>query len=237
MGPYTHLLVANRLAADLSPTDLPAYYWGAVAPDTRYLVPGMHRSQTHITPERLLNYAQRYPRLQDFILGYWVHLATDWIDLPGFLQRSFPFCFCKNKLPTHTASTLVEFYTLQRPFKTPPPISGEHNPVLFDVGIPAETAHIFAHNLAAYLAHPSYRAVLAIFMVPGIQTNPRVAQYQAAAQRFERAWFLKRLVFWGLQTSHIHSKIILGVKTIMAQEPASRFLAPRSVVEFVNPPK
>jgi hypothetical protein len=113
----------------------------------------------------------------------------------------------------------VEFYNLERPFPQPPPISGEHNSFLADLGISSQVARIFADNLRTYLAHPSYQAVLDIFMVPGIETNPRVAQYQAAAEEFDRSWFIKRMVFWGLRIGKINTEITKGVKALLDGQP------------------
>jgi hypothetical protein len=221
MGPYTHILIAKMVAPNLQPIDQEAYLWGAVAPDTRYLVPGMDRSQTHISSELLKAYADRYPQLRDFLLGYGVHLATDSIDLPGLLQRKFPFNLRKGKLPAHAASTLLEFYNLRKPFSVPPTLSAESNPILSEQGIPTRISDLFADNLVAYLSNPSYQAVLAVFMVPGIETNPRVAKYQAAAQRFERSWLLQRLVYWGLTAARINSEIATGVRTLLSSAPFS----------------
>ncbi len=222
MGPYSHLIIAECLAAELHPEDLPSYYWGAAAPDTRYLVPGMHRNRTHIPLEDLLDYAQTYPHLQDFILGYRVHLCSDLLDLPGYLQRKLPFILTRRRLPTHIASTLVEFYNLTRPFPHPPPVSGKHNPLLADLGISAPVAQLFSVNLRAYLANPSYQAVLDIFTPAGIETNPRVAQYQDAACEFDRSRLFKRLVFWGLRVGHINSEILRGVRSIWGGQADTR---------------
>ena len=73
MGPYSHIVVAGQLATYIQPENPSEYYWGAVAPDIRYLIAGMPRSQTHISAERILSYRVQYPALRDFVKGYLVH--------------------------------------------------------------------------------------------------------------------------------------------------------------------
>ncbi len=49
MGPYSHIVIANELETFIKPDNLQEFYWGAVAPDVRYVVRGMPKKQTHLS--------------------------------------------------------------------------------------------------------------------------------------------------------------------------------------------
>ena len=66
MNPYSHIVIASRLESLVQPQDPPEYYWGAVAPDMRYLA-AMRRAQTHLSPQELVAFFDRYPRLESFV--------------------------------------------------------------------------------------------------------------------------------------------------------------------------
>ena len=91
MGPYSHIVIAQRLAETIRPENPQAYYWGAVAPDIRYLVDGMPRRTTHIPVEKITAYMLSYPEQKPFLQGYLVHCLSDTLNIAGIIHRKFPF--------------------------------------------------------------------------------------------------------------------------------------------------
>jgi hypothetical protein len=88
MGPYSHYTLATRLEPSLQPENRKTYYWGAVAPDIRYLA-NMRREQTHLGLERINELKSYYPHLRSFLSGYQVHILTDQIDVSQAVGAAF----------------------------------------------------------------------------------------------------------------------------------------------------
>ena len=97
MGPYSHIVIANELIQFIKPENEDDYYWGAVAPDVRYLVQNMPRKHTHFSAEKILNLMIKYPEQKDFLQGYLVHCLTDKIEIRRILQKRFPFSLLQRK--------------------------------------------------------------------------------------------------------------------------------------------
>ncbi len=65
MNPYSHYLLASKIAPFIKPVCLEAYYLGSIIPDVRYLA-GMRRDQTHISQAQIREYLISYPNLDFF---------------------------------------------------------------------------------------------------------------------------------------------------------------------------
>ena len=113
MGPYSHYYLASRLEAHLRPAQAAEYYWGAVAPDIRYLAQ-MSRDQTHLAPEALAELPNRYPHLVSFVLGYQVHCRLDQIDVAQWVSSAFPMRWMGRQLSAQRATMLVEIFFLRQ---------------------------------------------------------------------------------------------------------------------------
>ena len=135
MGPYSHIVIASKLEKTIGPDNLQEYYWGAVAPDIRYLVTGMARSETHIPVEKILDYQVQHPQLKAFLQGYLVHCLSDELDLPLIIQKKFPFNLQKKKLTPQHCSVILEFYNIERVKPIQYKLSGRDNLVLSELGI------------------------------------------------------------------------------------------------------
>ena len=70
MNPYSHIVVASKVETLVHPENTQDYYWGAVAPDIRYLA-AMQRWQTHIPSERIVSLISQYPDLKSFYKVIW----------------------------------------------------------------------------------------------------------------------------------------------------------------------
>ena len=132
MTPYTHLVIASKLEPLVGPEDLAEYYWGAVAPDMRY-VAAMRRAQTHLSAQQIIELGQRYPHLGSFLQGYLVHCLADQMDLGRVFFRHLPFCLLKGTLTQRHLAVLLELYYLEHQVVNPT-LSGTHNEVLGELG-------------------------------------------------------------------------------------------------------
>lgn len=90
INPYSHLVIAAKLEALVNPKDVQEYYWGAIAPDIRYLA-AMQRQQTHIPSQRIVDFISQYPHLKSFLQGYLVHCIIDEIELDQIFSPNLPF--------------------------------------------------------------------------------------------------------------------------------------------------
>ncbi len=213
MGPYSHAILASELESYVNPDCPQEYYWGAIAPDVRYLVAGMCRSQTHISPEEILGYIGRYPHLKSFFLGYMVHCLADELDLPQIIQRKFPLNWQKNELSPQYCTTILEFFNIVRVKPVGKPLSGTYNVALREMGISGEQATKFAREINRYITAPSFTALLALYQNLGLANHGRIDNYRIAAQQFQRKWFQKNLIFIGLHAGRINQEITSWVKS------------------------
>jgi len=212
MGPYSHIIVANQLEAFLKPSDPKEYYWGAIAPDVRYLVKGMNRAQTHLSPPEILDSMARYPQLTPFLQGYLVHCLTDLLELPDLLQRKFPLSWQKKTLSPQQCTVVLEFFNILRVKPMADTISESHNVFLQEIGIDEEKALRFARELNTYLPSPSLISIFTLYRNLRVGDNSSIEKYRQALEHFQENWFRKNLILCGLHIGKINQELASLVK-------------------------
>lgn len=178
MNPYSHLVLAHRLEAEIRPADPAAYYWGTVAPDLRYTA-RLPRPQTHLEPGQILAFRAMHPELESFIQGYLIHCLADEVELWKLLERRWylrPFIRCVSlKLPPF----LLESYLLDK-IRITPPISAQQNPILQALGVKEEAIQPFYTLVKRLVDQPSFDSLIHLFRVlgegrPNLQRGTNVA--------------------------------------------------------------
>lgn len=208
MNPYSHLVIAARLEMYLQPQDPADYYWGAVAPDVRYLA-GMQRSRTHLLPEDIADAMLRHPQLRSFLQGYLVHCLTDEIHLKPLLFQRFPLSLLRRVFSQQRLAVLLEFYYFeQQAFSAPAP-SGRYNAFLAELGIDEPAASQFHQALNRYITCTSFESVVAgVLPVLGLVGDSRIEKYLAAARSFQRHHLLRKALFSVIEASRLQEKIL-----------------------------
>ncbi|MBE9523482.1 MAG: hypothetical protein IMY76_00180 [Chloroflexi bacterium] len=215
MGPYSHIVIASELESYIKPDHAQEYYWGAVAPDIRYLVTGMLRSQTHISSEKILGYVVQYPELEDFLKGYLVHCLMDQLDCSQIIQHKFPFNLQKNELSAQQCAVILEFFNILRVKPVNKSLSGANNAVLRELGISDHYAAKFSQEINKYITSPSLLSSVALFKNLGFVGNGSIEKYRAVAQQFQSNWLRKNLIMFGLQIGEINREITTSVKSML----------------------
>ncbi|MFO7585739.1 MAG: hypothetical protein R6W69_13520 [Anaerolineales bacterium] len=192
MNPYSHLVLAHRLQDEIQPANLPDYYWGTVAADTRYTA-HVARTRTHLPPEEILAFRARYPELESFIQGYLIHSLADEVELWALLERRWHLRPFIQLLPLKLTSVVMESYFVERnPLAVS--ISGNHNPMLAALGIPPAAAHDWRDLVNSVIAEPSFDSVLRLFAILG-KDSPRLQKYLQAAKRANRIPIAKSILY------------------------------------------
>lgn len=210
MNIYSHLVVASVLEADLKPGIPPAYYWGAVAPDIRYLA-GIRRNQTHIPASKICAYMEQYPNLRAFLQGYLVHCLTDEVDLETMLYRQFPLNLLKGKLTARQIVVLLELFYLEN-VTLEKKVSGDHNAVLAELGIDKAVVETAAQAITRYLSSPSWVSSVSLAQELGMLGDSRIDKYLTAAEQFQTRRIWKKLLFLGLHRVKITDQVVAAVR-------------------------
>jgi hypothetical protein len=193
---YSHLVVAQALVPHLQPVDLSEYYWGAVAPDIRY-VAGLNRRQTHRPVEEVCGWLDSEPQLRDFILGYLVHILTDERDAAGALYDGFPVTFIRRRLPRSLAAALLES-AFPGSVRLAVQLAGTDNVLLDGMGVPRSLLAPFARGAARYVSAPSLQLALELLTGLGFEGIPRLERYMRIACWLERHPRMRHLVTGGI---------------------------------------
>ena len=218
MGPYSHIILANELEKQIDPDNAQEYYWGAVAPDTRYLMKGMNRYQTHLSSEKILAYMDQYPHLKSFVQGYLIHCVSDQLEMPELMQRKFPLSWQKDKLSSRQCTVILELFNVLRTRPTVTSISENYNNILEDIGIGKDQSIIFSKEINQYLSTPSVKSLLSMYQKVGLANNGRIEKYQIAFQRFQKNWLRKNLILFGLHIGKINKEIASSVMSNLPNE-------------------
>lgn len=192
MNPYSHLAIAAQLEADIQPANREEYYWGAVAADVRYIA-GVRRSQTHLSPEEVVVFFEKYPEMESFIQGYLVHTVTDLIKFRALLEQRILLWPLLMIASGRFSTALLEMYYIEnRPLRVK--LSGAPNPILRDLRIADKHVYAFADALQPFAAEPSTETALGFLRAlrPGSQ---RVEAYASAVGFIEQHRYLKSLLF------------------------------------------
>jgi hypothetical protein len=219
MNTYTHYRLAAMLEPLFAPQQLADYYWGAVAPDVRYLA-GQPRAQTHRSRTELLALHARYPQCASFIQGYQVHCLLDEIDLTKVILGAFPLNLLggllRGKFNQHHAAVLVELHYLQGPH-LPRPFGGDHNPVLEGMNITAEDSRAFSEGIREYLVTPTIACALATFQRLGFTRTGQGEKYTRAARSLENKRLLRSLLLWGVRNARLERHVESHVRAALAE--------------------
>ena len=208
MNPYSHLAIAAQLENDLRPADPAEYYWGAIAPDVRY-VARVPRAQTHLSPEAVLAFLEKYPRLESFTQGYLVHALTDLFELPAWLKkRHFPRPI-RHQISHHMLAVMLETYFIE---KSPvhAQVQGQPNEIFRALGIPDEKTAHFGQLMNQFLAQPSFDAE--IEFVRAFGTNLRLENYIAAMQDLRKYAFLKPVFFRLIDMDGLNRQVLAEIR-------------------------
>ena len=215
MGPYSHIVIAGELEAYLNPDNSREYYWGAVAPDIRYIVPGMPRSKTHISPEKIVNYMVQYPQLKNFLQGYLVHCVSDQLNLPKIINRRSLFVLQKAKLSAPYYTVILEFFNIERAKLIGKTVSGSNNAVLSELGVDDEHAAEFIQSINRYITSSSFSSSISLLRNFGSASDEQMERYRDAAVRFQSNTLQKNLLFLGLQAGRVNRALASSVKSIL----------------------
>lgn len=192
MNPYSHLAIAAQIEADIRPVNRQEYYWGAVAPDVRYTA-ATWRAQTHLPPEEVTSFFEKYPKLESFLQGYLVHTITDLLKFRALLEQRILLWPLLMIVSGRFTTVLLETYYIEKmPLRVE--FSGAPNPILRDLRIADEHVYAFADALRPFATAPSFTTALGFLRAlrPGSQ---RVEAYARAAGFIEQNRYLKSLLF------------------------------------------
>jgi hypothetical protein len=202
-------VIASRLESLVGPGNPAEYYWGAVAPDMRY-VAAMRRAQTHLPAQRIAEYVERYPHLDSFLQGYLVHCLADQVDLGRVFSPHLPFSVLKGMLTQRRLAVLLELYYLERQ-PVNPPLSGTHNEVLGELGLSEAVSERFAQASKQFATASSLADPLALARLMGLENDSRLDQYAAAARSFQKSRLLRRGLFLSIRAGKIDEQIVSWV--------------------------
>ena len=194
MNPYSHLNIARQLEQEIHPANPAEYYWGAVAPDVRY-VAGVPRMQMHIEPGQILAYREKYPHLESFIQGYLVHCLTDLVDLHELFDERILFRPIVKRIPYVFLPVLLEAHTIEKK-GWDLEIASSPNDMLRELGIADADSLKFAEVIRDYTAARTVgEAFKTILALNGESGSQRVEKYMNAARTFDENPFLKPILF------------------------------------------
>lgn len=216
MNPYSHIVVASKLITLVDPEDTQEYYWGAIAPDIRYLA-AMQRHQTHIPPEKIAGFMFQYPHLRSFLQGYLVHCLCDEVELGQVFFQHFPFSILKNRMSRQRIAVILELYYFENE-RVNIKLSGSYNEVLSALGLSESLSTKLAESISQYAMSSSFEArITDLSRLLGLENDSRIDKYMAAAKIFRKNWLLKNGLFWGIRTGKITEQIVSQVASLYQQ--------------------
>jgi hypothetical protein len=216
MNPYSHIVVASKLETLVNPEDASEYYWGAIAPDIRYLA-AMQRQQTHVSSERIVGFISRYPHLKSFLQGYLVHCLSDEIDLGQVFFQHFPFSILKSKLSRQRIAVILELYYFENE-RVNKKLSGSHNAVLSELGLNETQSTKLSQSISQYAMSSSFESrITELARLLGLENDSRIDKYMTAAKQFQKNWFLRNGLFFGIRTGKISEQLVSRVTSLYQQ--------------------
>jgi hypothetical protein len=215
MNPYSHLVLAHRLQSEIRPANLPDYYWGTVAADTRYTA-RIPRARTHLTPKKILSFGKRYPELESFMQGYLIHCLADEVELWALLERHWYLRPFIRHLPLKLTPVMMESYFVERnPVSVS--ISGTYNPMLKAMGVPEKACHTWAELVTNLAENPSFDSVLHLFSTLG-KGRPKLQQYIRLTQKVSRIPLAKNILYQLTKPQ----RLLDNVETFIRAQPEYR---------------
>jgi hypothetical protein len=228
MGPYSHIIIAGELETFIKPDNVLEYYWGAVAPDVRYLMKNMPRKQTHVSEDKILSLMQRYPKQKDFLQGYFIHCISDKIDIKRIIQKRFPFSLVKKRITKNNCTLILEFFNVEilKPFKKT--FSGENNPVLGELGIGNREISKFSKEIDNYLKTLSSESSFLLYQNLGFVSDGRIERYRKLDELWQESFLKKNLKFFSPQLKKVNQDIASLVKQHLSKLYAVELVAIQS---------
>jgi hypothetical protein len=194
MNPYSHLNIARQLEQEICPAKPAEYYWGAVAPDVRY-VAGVPRMQMHIEPQKILAFREKYPHLESFIQGYLIHCLTDLVDLHALFNERILFRPIMKRIPWVFLPVLLEAHTIEKK-RWRVEIASSPNEMLRELVIPDTDSLKFAEIIHNYMAASTVgEAFKTILALNGEKASQRVEKYMNAARTFDENPIIKPILY------------------------------------------
>ncbi|HEX2997371.1 MAG TPA: hypothetical protein VHP14_21290 [Anaerolineales bacterium] len=213
MNPYSHVVIASKLESLIKPENPAEYYWGAIAPDVRYIA-GVPRGQTHLPAQKIVEFIPRYPNLRSFIQGYLVHCLSDEVHMGEIFFRQFPFSVLKRKLSYQHIAVVLELFCFENE-KVNISMSDTHNEVLTELGVDEAASARLAHSIGQYvMAGEAHLAEL--FRLLGPKDNSHLEKYIKAATSFQKNWLLKNALFFGIRQGKIIDAIVSRATALLS---------------------
>lgn len=207
MDPYTHLVIASKLEALVAPASKQEYYWGAIAPDVRYLA-AMSRCKTHLSSQQIIELISTSPHLKSFLQGLLVHCLIDDLDLRPIFFRRFPFSALKRQLSPPRLAGILEFYNLENE-SICPRISGTYNEVLSAWGVGTNISNEYASAIRRYAAPSSLESRLSdLLKLTGLENKGRIGKYISAAELLHKYRILKKCVSLTMKAGRINEQVV-----------------------------
>lgn len=210
MNPYSHLVIASKLETLVDPTSKPEYYWGAIAPDVRYLA-AVRREQTHFAPQRINALISEYPHLKSFLQGCLVHCLCDELALEKVFFHFFPFALFKGRMSRRRTAVVLELYYLE--FESiGSRIAGTHNEVLSAMGINEALSIEYAKHVSSYATSSSPESRLSnLLKLMGLENEDSAGRYVSTARRWYKSHALNKLLFLGVNMGKISEQVVSKV--------------------------
>ena len=207
MGPYSHIVIANELIPFIKPGNEDDYYWGAVAPDVRYLVQNMPRKHTHFSLEKIQNLMIKYPEQEDFLQGYLVHCVTDKIEIRRILQKRFPFSLLKKRITKNNSSLILEFFNVEilKPIRKI--IMGKSNPILTEIGIGNKEILKFSQEIDNYIKNLSSKSSFLLYQNLGFAQDRKLEKYKRLENKWQESWFKNNFNLLGPLIRRVNQEI------------------------------
>lgn len=213
MGPYSHIIIADKLIYFLKPDNLNEYYWGTVAPDIRFLIKGMTKKHTHFSGEKISYYLREYPQCRSFLQGYLVHCLTDKIDLQKIIQQRFPFSLVKGRITKKNSADILEYFNIEIVKPSRITLAGKNNPLLRELGISDKITDEYAQSMNEYLNSPTLSSAYRLYQNLGITVSSRIDKYRKIFQKWPNSWFKNNLILIAPQLNKLNKEIAALVKT------------------------
>jgi hypothetical protein len=215
MNPYSHVVIASRLESLIKPENPAEYYWGAIAPDVRYIAV-VPRQQTHVPAQKIVGFLSRYPNLKSFIQGYLVHCLSDEVHMGEIFFRQFPFSVLKRKLSYQHIAVVLELFCFENE-KVNISMSDTHNEVLAELGVNEAASAKLARSIGQYvMAGPAEARLAELFRLLGPKDNSHLEKYVKAAMGFQKNWLLKNVLFFGIRQGKIIDTIVSRVTALLS---------------------
>jgi len=207
LGPYSHIVIANELESFIKPENEREYFWGAVAPDVRYLVKNMSRKHTHFSEEKILRLMIKYPEQKDFLQGYLVHCIADKLDLRQIIRKRFPFSLVKRRITKNNSTLILEFFNVEILKQFKESLSGGNNPVFSELGIGAQEINKYSTIIDKYLNSLSSESSFLLYQKLGFEQDRKLEKYKKLQKLWQESWIKNNLKLLRPQIKKVNQEL------------------------------